>query len=392
MNLHKEKTVTIKKSSLHSDKPELSSISKTLDTLLKTYENQGYNIQIINRAHVEEDGNNLTVKLRKKGDLTIYMALIPKLDGSKKLSVIKISDGSVIERFMHTKIPPKEPNDIVCPHFLELKWAYGCPFNCAYCYLQGTLRLLPTKKKPMIKELKKVRRHLTAFLNISLNEPELLNTGELCDSLMYEKTEYSITKTLIPLFEDQKINRSKHKILLLSKSDKVEELLKLKNHSHVVTSFSINTNQVARKWEKGAATPTNRIKAASTLSEAGFEVRIRIDPIIPYPKTKWKQQYRSLIDKIFKTLEPSRITLGSLRGLSTTIRMTYDKSWTKYLKEKSKWGLRPPSTIRLQAYKNLIAHLDKEYEYRKVALCKETIEMWNKLNLNWKTCMCNCVP
>ncbi|MHA1721669.1 MAG: hypothetical protein ACTSXW_01170, partial [Candidatus Baldrarchaeia archaeon] len=88
----------------------------------------------------------------------------------------------------------------------------------------------------------------------------------------------------------------------------------------------------------------------------------------------------------------SRITLGSLRGLSTTIRMTYDKSWTKYLKEKSKWGLRPPSTIRLQAYKNLIAHLDKEYEYRKVALCKEPIEMWNKLNLNWKTCMCNCVP
>ena len=391
MKLRKEKRNTKSRQFKSCNELKASSMGKTLNTLLEKFKNEGYSIQIVSKMSTEDGGNDLTIKLRKKSGLTIYMGLLPKLDGSRKLSVIKISDGSVIERFMHTKIPPTEINDIVCPHFLELKWAYGCPFNCAYCYLQGTLRLLPTKKKPMIKELKKVKRHLVTFLSIRLNEPELLNTGELCDSLMYEKTEYSITKTLVPLFENQKINRSKHKILLLSKSNQIEELLKLKNHNHIVTSFSINTNQVARKWEKGAATPIDRIQAASTLFEADFEVRIRIDPIIPYPKTSWKQRYRSLVDKIFKKLEPSRITLGSLRGLPTTIRMTYDKSWIKYLKEKSKWGLRPPLTTRFQAYKNLIEHLNQEYEYHKVALCKEPVEVWEKLNLNWKTCRCNCI-
>ena len=34
----------------------------------------------------------------------------------------------------------KTPKDICCPHFYELNWAYGCKFNCAYCYLQGTFR------------------------------------------------------------------------------------------------------------------------------------------------------------------------------------------------------------------------------------------------------------
>jgi hypothetical protein len=33
-------------------------------------------------------------------------------------------------------------------NILELKWAYGCPFDCAWCYLKGTFRFLVSAMLP----------------------------------------------------------------------------------------------------------------------------------------------------------------------------------------------------------------------------------------------------
>ncbi|KAF5430505.1 spore photoproduct lyase [Candidatus Methanomarinus sp.] len=90
------------------------------------------------------------------------------LNGTKKRLVQQVGDGSIIKRFDLTPIP-QELTDVVCPHFLELKWSYGCPYNCAWCYLQGTLRMLPTKKRPVIKDYKKVKQHLEAFFKETTN-------------------------------------------------------------------------------------------------------------------------------------------------------------------------------------------------------------------------------
>jgi len=360
------------------------------EKILEGFRKQGYAVDIIHDANINSKLRGVVIKARKRRGVTIYLSPLPDLRGQSRLSVIKLGGGSVIERFMHTKLPPRSAEDIVCPHFLELKWAYGCPFNCSYCYLQGTLRLLPTQKKPMIKEREKVRRHLLDFLEAPLKEPEILNSGELCDSLMYEKTEFSITKNIAPLFEEKSLNRTGHKILIVTKSDRIEELLKLSENKHVVVSFSINTPQASKRWEKGAADPLSRISAARLLYEAGFEVRVRIDPIIPYPHASWIKEYCNLVDKIFGQLWPSRITLGSLRGLSTTIRKTWDKSWLIYLEEQSRWGLRPNHKIRYEAYRMLIDYMDNEYGFSRVALCKEPVRMWRNLGLDWKMCRCNC--
>ena len=361
------------------------------EKFLNEFQKYGYKIEIVHDVKANSKCERVVVKAKKQGSVVIYLSPLPNLMGQLSLSIIRLNGGSVIERFMHTKIPPVKAEDIVCPHFLELKWAYGCPFNCSYCYLQGTLRLLPTQKKPMIKEQGRVRRHLTAFLEAPLERPEILNSGELCDSLMYEKTESSITKNVIPLFEDRSLNRIGHKILIVTKSDKIEELLNLSENRHVIISFSINTPKVYRRWEKGTANPISRITAAEALYKAEFEVRIRIDPIIPYPRTSWIKEYTELVDKIFSHLEPSRVTLGSLRGLSTTIRKSRDKTWVTYLEERSCWGLRPSHKMRYEAYHTLINYMKNEYSFTSVALCKEPIQMWRDLNIDWKSCRCNCV-
>lgn len=363
-----------------------------LDKFLKDFIQEGYKIKIISLAQKKNKNNKFTmVKISRNGLLSLYFSLIQDLSGRIKFLPIRVSDGSIIERFMHVKVPPEHSDDIVCPSFLELKWAYGCPFNCAYCYLQGTLRLLSTKKRPAVKDIVKVKRHLLSFLKAPLKEPEILNSGELCDSLMYEKSKYSITRNLIPLFEDTITNKLGHKILLVTKSNNIEGLLENSNSKHIIVSFSINSENVFKKWEKGTPHPFLRIEAAKRLSEIGFEVRVRIDPIIPFPKTSWKEDYYKLIDRILSSFTPSRLTIGSLRGLPSTIRETKDKSWIVFLKSPSKWGLRQEYKTRREIYKTIINYMRKEYGYKNIALCKETVQMWQDLEIEWKKCACNCV-
>lgn len=44
------------------------------------------------------------------------------LDGTERTMLKQVGDGSIIRRFDKTPFPTKH-TDIVCPHFLELKWA-----------------------------------------------------------------------------------------------------------------------------------------------------------------------------------------------------------------------------------------------------------------------------
>jgi len=303
-------------------------------------------------------------------------------NGKKESLVKKVNDGSIITRFDKTPLP-KNPTDIVCPHFLELKWAYGCPFDCAWCYLKGTFRFRPNGPSPVVKEYEKIELHTRAFLE-ECKIPEVLNTGEIADSLMGENSNKPFSKFIIPIFESQKI----HKVLFLTKSSNIKNLLELESHSQVIMSFSLNAIPVADKWEK-APKVMRRLEAAKKLYEEGFEVRVRIDPMVPVEN--WEKHYIHLIDLIFDKFSPERITLGSLRGLQSTINGCTDKSWVKYLSESSNWGKKVDINQRLAMYKKIISYLAEKYNYSNVALCKETKALWRILNMDYKKIKCNCV-
>lgn len=302
------------------------------------------------------------------------------LDGTRKSLVSQVGDGSIICRFDKTPIPI-ESTDVVCPHFLELKWATGCQYNCAWCFLQGTLRFIG--KNPRIKNWYKIEEHVKTFLNDG-SPPEILNSGELADALLSEDDEKPFSKFINPLFE----NQNKHKVLLLTKSNNIKNLLDIDNHNNVVVSFSLNAKAVAEKWEH-APKVEHRIEAARELNKAGYIVRVRIDPMVPV--FNWDKHYIELVDSLFKNLIPDRITLGSLRGLQSTINNSKDRSWVKFLSEKSNWGRKVDFNIRYEMYSSIIDYMKEEYNYDRIALCKETIEMWNKLGLDYKNIKCNCI-
>ncbi|MBT9132726.1 MAG: Spore photoproduct lyase [Syntrophomonadaceae bacterium] len=313
----------------------------------------------------------------------IYYKEYQQLDGKKEMLVEKVSNGSIIQRFDKTPLP-QEPTDVVCPHFLELKWAYGCPFDCSWCYLKGTFRFRPdVLGKPVIKDYQKIELHTRTFLE-EVSTPEILNTGEIADSLMFESGDLPFSKFIIPMFASQKV----HKVLFLTKSSDVGNLLSIEARDQVIISFSLNAIPVAEEWEK-APHIMKRIQAAKQVYEAGYEVRLRIDPMVPIDG--WQEHYLHLIDIIFENLVPERITFGSLRGLQSTINGCTDRTWVKYLKESSNWGKKIYFRSRYNMYSAMISRLKERYDFRKVALCKETVQMWDSLRMDYRKIKCNCL-
>jgi len=325
----------------------------------------------------------LSPNLRRVGKLKIQYKEYQRINGSEEVLVDRVNDGSIITRFDKTPLPIKSTS-VVCPHFVELKWAYGCPFDCAWCYLKGTFRFHPTKTKPMFKDYKKIELHTRTFLE-EIEKPEILNTGEIADSLMGEALSCPFSKFIIPMFE----NQNKHKVLFVTKSDNIKHLLEMNPHNQVIMSFSLNADEVAKRWENNAPSVDRRIEAGRRLSQAGYEVRVRIDPMVPVPD--WERHYIKLVEQIFTSFIPSRITLGSLRGLQTTINGSTDKSWLEYLKENSNWGKKVDFKTRYEMYVTIITFLKNNYNYSNVALCKETVAMWGSLGMDYKKIKCNCV-
>jgi len=323
-------------------------------------------------------------QLEKKSNnrIKVHFNRYKTMNNNEKILVSKVNDGSIIKRFDKTHLP-KKSTDVVCPHFLELKWAYGCPYDCAWCYLKGTFRFQPKGTSPVVKPYEKIELHTRKFLE-EVETPEILNTGEIADSLMHENDELPFSKFILPIFETQRL----HKVLLLTKSSNVNNLLDIEPHNQAIVSFSLNSIAVAKRWEK-APSVLKRIKAAKKVFDAGYEVRIRIDPMVPIKN--WQEQYLQLLDILFDNFIPERITLGSLRGLQSTINGCTDKSWVKYLGESSNWGKKIDFKMRYLIYLTIINQLRNEYSFNKVALCKETVEMWDALKMDYKKIRCNCI-
>jgi len=296
----------------------------------------------------------------------------------------------------------KSPPDIVCPSFWELKWAIGCPFKCDYCYLQGTFH---GNKAPRIKDLEKLKLQLKEFLEWATSEKlrVILNTGELTDSLAVIKW----TRELLPILIDTiGIYEGYHKVLFVTKGGKahVKPLLEKSGEliDFSVVSFSLNARKVAQLYEHGTSSPDDRLAAAKACQDIGFEVRIRLDPIIPIER--WKEAYLELMHLMIVEygLIPARITIGTLRGLYKTIKYAENKAWIAFLKngERTGWGQKMKYEERAKIYKYIIEKL-KEYGYKNpIAICKETLMMWKELDCFlgkpghfplWENVNCNCV-
>lgn len=325
---------------------------------------------------------NLPLKWLEKSPETNGAKGLKKLQAERGVLLLRNRTSPFIEQFQH---PIGR-----CAKFYKLTAYNNCNFWCEYCYLYLTFRNMPISThfvnyEKMFKEIVSFdRAHVPNMLRV-------LNLGELCDPLAIEDiTEFA--EELIPFVAEE---TQKTKLLFLTKSDCIDSLLNLKHKNKVIMSFSVNTDMVYKQLEHRTASPESRLIAAKKLQEAGYEVRLRIDPVIFY--STWEKDYITLVEKIFTYVNPERITIGEYRpskGLAIHINARFPGS--SLLKINSKLindgtKLRYPDEYRLAMFKTIIDAIRKHDKKAKIALCKENVRIWKDLNISINGLYCNCL-
>ncbi len=180
---------------------------------------------------------------------------------------------------------PGEDSQIVCFKFWQLVVAGGCPYRCAYCFLQTVpwFRFHPDELYGLVyTNVEDMVTEITKWL--ADPSPKMMIAGELQDGLVFDAAYKKVTGTplthlIVPLFAAQK----KHRLIFLTKSTQIQYALELSPSAQIVFSWSVNAEEIGKRWEHGAPPPSERFAASEKMKKAGWPIRFRLDPMIPYP-------------------------------------------------------------------------------------------------------------
>ena len=290
---------------------------------------------------------------------------------------------------------------MMCPHVDRLKLASnGCFYQCDWCYLKLTYRaafpfITVRVQYDQIKEQIQKRINRTTA-------PVLFNSGELADSLALDHIT-GAGREFIPWFGTTKNGY----LFMLTKSANVNDILNLHHNKHTIVTWSMNEASVSRRFEIGAPSLEHRLGAAEKVQSAGYPVRIRLDPIVPYEG--WRDGYAETIRKIFDRISPERVTIGTLRFEEGFFKMRHSlltsgaelsnllSGMVPMFPAKQFAGTKRPKIgkyslgedQRTEIFGFIIDEIRK-YSDIPIALCKESREVWNRLGMDVAKCQCVC--
>jgi len=304
-----------------------------------------------------------------------------KLEDERGILVLIDRKSPFIEKFKHPKG--------LCYPFYKLAVHNNCNFWCEYCYLYMTFYMRPQSIHYI--NYDKMFNEIDEFSKAKVSKRfQVLNLGELGDPLATDDiTEFS--KTIIP-YAGKKENL---KLLFLTKSISVNNLLDLEHNNHTILSWSVNCDLIADKLEHKVPKPIERIKSAAKAQKAGYEIRFRIDPLFWFEG--WSKQYGKVVDDIAKYTKPSLITLGAYRpslGLVNHIRSRFPRSNLIKLEEKLVMDAgkkRFPDNERIEMYSYLLGLIKDKMSDVQVSLCKEPKKIWKASGIKSIGMTCNCI-
>jgi len=277
-----------------------------------------------------------------------------------------------------------------CPNYWHFS-PYGfCPYDCQYCYLAGTpgVKYSPTVK--IFLNLPQILNHIDRVAS-QLTEPTAFYLGKLQDALALDPlTGYS--RVMIPFFAQHKLAR----LILLTKSANVENLLDLNHQGHTILSWSLNPPEICRAFEKNAPSCEERIAAMQKCLKAGYPLRAVIMPIIPVED--WQNIYANFLKVLLMAVPLERVTLGQICSYSGALRITERKlgkinpiSNQIEGRKSSDGRFRFPLRLRIEIYKHLIDMIRKLQPELQVSLCMEEHQTFEALNIEGTIGCCNCV-
>ena len=337
--------------------------------------------------------NKLRVKqiASRAGLPLIWLDKAPGINGERGIEKIRAERGVLLLRERTSPFIEQFKHPIGrCAKFYKLTAYNNCNFWCEYCYLYLTFRTQPVSTHFINYE--KMYDEIIKFDRSKIPKSlRVLNLGELGDPLAVDHIT-GFAKQIIPFMPE---HAPRTRLLFLTKSDCVDDILSLDHGGQSIISFSVNTDAVFQQLEHRTASPDSRLIAAAKAQKAGYEIRLRIDPIIFY--STWERDYIALIDKIFEYVRPARITIGEYRpsnGLAHHISARFPESaLLKVNKSLVREGkkLRYPKNLRVKMFGTIIDAIKKHKSDIDISLCKEQPEIWKALGLDMKGLKCNCL-
>ena len=265
--------------------------------------------------------------------------------------------------------------------------AFGCIYECAYCYLQEY------SNAPGLIFPVNLERYFSRFRQY-YNSPEArrwrrgkrlrIGTGEFSDSLMLDHiTGYA--PLLIDFFKELKDVLFEFK----TKSDNIGNLLKRPSPGNIVAAWSLNPPRVIEATEFLSAPLNRRLAAARSCAGAGYLTAFHFDPIFYYPG--WKEDYRAVIESLFEHISPQNIAWISLGTFRFTprlkkiieVRFPDNTILDAELLPGFDGKLRYPDSVRYNVYKFMLNELREKGGELPVYLCMENASMWKELELNF---------
>lgn len=228
----------------------------------------------------------------------LYRTRDPISEG-KEIMLLQVQRGSFLKHCPGTK-------NYICCLYQILDLATNCNLDCSYCILQAYLN------NPFLVQyvnLDDLFAELEETIKGNRGLVYRIGTGELTDSLSLDHIT-ELSKDLV-LYFSQFTNAC---LELKTKSVEVGNLLDLRHKGRTVISWSLNPDSVISSEELGAPSLDERLEAARLCQEAGYRLGFHFDPLIAYPG--WEDEYREVVDLLFRAINPLRIawiSLGALR-------------------------------------------------------------------------------
>lgn len=243
----------------------------------------------------------------------------------------------------------------------------GCYHNCTYCYARSLLefRNLWDAEEPSVADVDKVRR------KVSRLEPwSVVRLGGMTDCFQPIEADVRATYKTIEALNGRGVH-----YLIVTKSALVAnpEYMDLfdRELAHVQVSVTATDDAVAETYERASAVSA-RIRAVEKLYEGGFDVSLRLSPLIP--------EYVDF-DRI-NGVECDKVLVEFLRS-NGFIRRLFDTDYTQYtVRHGGYWHL--PLERKLELLDNL--------EFREISVCDDVPEHYTyfkeHVNSNPRDC-CN---
>jgi spore photoproduct lyase len=181
---------------------------------------------------------------------------------------------------------------------------FNCLYDCEYCYLSGYFKsgdmVIFTNYDDMIKEIDRIK---------SKEKNIIIYAGDFSDSLLFD----NITK-FTDYFYNYLKNNPDVSMEIRTKRGNINNLLRKQAIDNLIIAVSISPDSIIERYEHETMRLKERIDLLKTASDAGYNIGIRIDPILKYEP---KEKYSEILIRIIESVDISKIHsigIGTLRA------------------------------------------------------------------------------